>query len=157
LFGSLILVGLMALVCTLWLGHWLAGLIAGLIIFAVFRIIGVHMLLDGVYQQGLRRARRGQIDHALLSFQRAEAFWARLPWLDRHRSWLLASSSRFGYRDRARFNRIGCLIHLGRREEAGVLLEELLQWCPGMLGARRLQERLKGEEPGADWSSLVEM
>ena len=157
MFGALILIGLLALVCTIWLGHWLAGVIAALIFFAVFRIIVVHMLLDGVYQQGLRRAKRGQINHALLSFQRAEAFWSRLQWLDQNRKWLLASSSRHGYRHRARFNRVGCLIHLGRRDEAGVLLEELLQWCPGMLGARRLQERLEGEDPGTDWTSLVEM
>jgi hypothetical protein len=147
----------MIMIARAWLQHWLAGVIFGLLFFGLFRILLVHTILDGFHQQGMRRSHRGQVEQALISFRRADQIWSRLAWLDTHRSWLLASRNRWSYRARARFNRVGCLLHLGRHDEARPLLQELLGWAPGMTQARTLQQQLEGQEPTGVWAELAQL
>ncbi len=152
-FAVFIAVGVLAF------GEVFTGLMAGGVAFAVHRQLVVRIWLLAHHTRGVDLSRAKKPAAALEAFQKSEADWARRRLLDRWRAPLLASASRWGFADQARYNQALCLYQLGRTAEAMPILRALLDREPSMGMARALLEHIEsvdGEAPPVEsWDHLA--
>lgn len=136
----------LALLWTAITGRWDAGVILGVATFLCYRLFVVQWVFLAAHRRGIRETRAGEYAWALESFRDSQRYFEERPALDRYRTVLMASGMAYPYRELARYNQAYCLAHLGRRQEAEVLLAELLQAHPRMGVARELLRALEGTE-----------
>lgn len=137
-------------------GEVFHGVMAGAAAFAVHRQLIVRTWLLSDHNRGVQLAKSQQHAEALAAFRASEATWSRRAWLDRRRAPVLASASRWGFGDQARYNQALCLHALDRPREAHRVLTNLLQVVPEMGVARALLEHIEATHPEEDaaWTEL---
>jgi tetratricopeptide (TPR) repeat protein len=139
-------------------GEVFQGIIGGAATFLLHRQLIVRTWLLADHNRGVRAVKTGDHADALVAFQSSARSWDRRAWLDRWRAPLLASASRWGFADQARYNQALCLHALGRLNEAHAILEKQLRLRPNMGVAVALFEHINAtmEPPGEAWSALSE-
>lgn len=148
-FGAFLLVGILVL------GEVFHGVMGGACAFLVHRQLVVRAWLLADHTRGVQLARTGDHLGALAAFEASERAWQRRAVVDRWRAVVLASASRWGFGDQARYNQALCLRALGREDEALAVARSLLATRPDMGVARALVEHLEGTAtPSEDWSAL---
>ena len=130
-------------------GEVFTGLMAGGAAFVAYRQLVVRAWLLAKHTRGVDLSRAKKHKAALEAFQDSEAAWVRRRLLDRWRAPLLASASRWGFADQARYNQALCLYELQRSAEAIPILRELLTREPTMGMARALLEHVESQPQDA--------
>ena len=124
-----------------------AGLVWGVSIYLAYSF-GSRAIMTRDHRAGMRRISERHWAQALQCFQRSQAFFERLPWLDRYRQIFLMSPSGASYHEMSLVNQAFCLIHLDRGAEARRLYEWALELYPGSPTAEvALKAMAAGEQP----------
>ena len=140
-FAVFILVGILGF------GEVFSGLMAGGVAFVVYRQVVVRGWLLADHSRGVHLSMARKHDEALAAFRQSASAWDRRAGLDRWRAPLLASASRWGFADQARYNQALCLYELDRGSEAVPILQDLLEREPAMGMARALLEHIESSTP----------
>jgi tetratricopeptide (TPR) repeat protein len=83
--------------------HWTCNLLAGVIVVVAYRYL-IRYTLMRHHMKGLRLVRAQRFEEAIRAFEQNLAFFDRHPNLDKWRSLILLSSSRYGYREMTLLN-----------------------------------------------------
>lgn len=152
-FAVFILVGILGF------GEVFSGLMAGGVAFVIYRQVLVRGWLLADHSRGVQLSMARKHDEALAAFRQSASAWDRRARLDRWRAPLLASASRWGFADQARYNQALCLYELDRGSAAVPILQDLLEREPAMGMARALLEHIESStpEPAPDpgWGDLA--
>lgn len=76
-------------------------------------VLLARQVLTGAHRKGIRRVKQGQFAEAVPLFAESYAAMVRWPWIDRYRSLLLGSASRWSYREMALCNEAFCHGQIG--------------------------------------------
>ena len=121
------------------------GMIVGAAVFLTWRMVIVREVVCRDHRRGLRLAREGSYEEALLALRASEEFWMRHAAVDRLRWLLLGSAGPYSFLTLSQYNQACCLVQLKRPGAAFEVLGHVLTLAPGMPEARELRAELEEE------------
>lgn len=92
-------------------------LIIGLSLYFLISIY-LKVLIPKWHRKGIFYLRKGNLQNAILAFQKSYEFFQRNLWVDQYRAFTLFSTSQFSYSEMALMNIIWCFEQLGDKKNA---------------------------------------
>jgi len=100
--------------------------------FSFYFLLSIYLkvLIPKWHRKGINYIKKGDLQSAILAFQKSYEFFQRNAWIDQYRSLTLFSTSNFSYSEMALMNIIWCFDQLGDKKNAGKYHSLLKQKFP---------------------------
>lgn len=89
--------------------------------FSMYFLLSIYLkvLIPKWHRKGIFFMKKGNLQSAILAFQKSYEYFQRNSWIDQYRPFTLFSTSQFSYSEMALMNIIWCFKQLGDKKNAG--------------------------------------
>lgn len=101
--------------------------------FSLYFLLSIYLkvLVPKWHRKGIFFMKKGNLQTAILAFQRSYEYFQRYSWIDQYRAFTLFSTSQYSYSEMALMNIIWCFEQLGDKKNAVKYHKLLKEKFPG--------------------------